>query len=248
MNRSFGLWNGFVAMSLLGQPASSAVGVRPAQAQDLQGAEARLKIASALDTQAANLVLKLAAKKDIKSLEKLSRSGATSNERLFAGYLLYCMDPHSFRSTFVRVFPESEHEIQAFVGLDLPVEPASEVNQISHPGVEWPIGFWAIESAMLTCVKAAEPTAVHRFMLFEGKGDGEIGEGLADDIMDLYVHNPDLIVRYWDDFKNHLGFIDELGGWYEASEIQKARDAYKALLGPSDSRLSIILKHFDQAH
>lgn len=207
-----------------------------------------MKIASALDTQAANLVLNLAAKKDFKSLERLSRIGRTSNERLFAGYLLYCIDPHHFRSTFVRVFPVSEQEIQAFVNLDLPNDPASEINQISYPGVEWPIGFWAIESAMLVCVKAAEPTAVRRFMLFEGKGDGEIGEGLADDIMDLYIHNPDLIVRYWDDFKNHLGFIDELGGWYEAPEIQKARDAYKTLLGPSDPRLPLILKHFEQAH
>lgn len=194
------------------------------------------------------MVLKLAAKKDFKSLERLSRSGRTSNERLFAGYLLYCLDPHRFCSPFVHAFPASEQEIQAFVDLDLPDDPASEVNQISHPGVKWPIGFWAIESAMLTCVKAAESTAVHRFMLLEGKGDGEIGEGLASDIMDLYIHNPDLIVKYWDDFKNHLGFLDELGGWYEAPEIQKARDEYKALLSPSDPRLPLILKHFDQTH
>lgn len=202
------------------------------------------------NVEAAQKVLGLASRGDLEGLQRTAKLSTAPNERLFSGYLLDHMDSVRFRTLFCNAFPSSERDAQAFVDLasDLPCDPKSEVNQVSRPDVKWPIEFWAIEKAMLACVKEGEPTAVHRFMLLDGKGDGEISEGLTSDFMELFIDHPDLIVGHWADFKNHLSFLDDLEGWREAPEAQKARETYKALLSPSDPRLPLILKHFEQTH
>lgn len=250
MNRSFGLWLSIVAMNLLGQVSPPTTPKKTENSRDLQDLELMLKAETASNTHIANQVLDLAAKKDLKGLSSLAHLGRTNNERLFAGYILYRLKPDAFRAPFAATFPVSDSDIAAFLrcGSSLPYNKERETNCVVRDGVKWTISFWDIEAAMLECVKAGEPEAVVRFYCLEGSGDGEIGEGLASDFMDLYTEHPDLVVKFWSIFRNHLDYLRGVDEWYDAETKEKTTARYRDLLAPNDPRLKSILAEIDHPY
>lgn len=192
---------------------------------------------------AARRVLELARRGRLQKLQQSAEHGQFFQERLFASYVLYRGNPSRYRNLFCKAFPVKPVEVDAFLRIysELPYDPAAEGNRVSHPSVKWPISFWDIEQAMLACVRTGHPDAVRRFMGLAGRGDGEVGEGLGSDIMDLFVLYPNLIVNHWPVFSQHLGFFDEWEAWYDEDQIRNARKTYKSLLKPSDARYSLIL-------
>lgn len=247
MNRSSGLWFAIAAMNLVGQVPPLTIPKKHESSSGVQDFEQILKAERALNTHIANRVLDLTAKKDLKGLSSLARLGRTNNERLFAGYALYRLKPDAFRASFIATFPVSDADIGAFLrcGSALPYNKERETECVVRDGVKWTISFWDIEAAMLECVKAGEPEAVVRFHCLEGSGDGEIGEGLDSDFMDLYVEHPDLVVRYWSIFHNGIDYLRGIDQWYDAETKEKTKTRYRDLLAPDDPRLKSILAEID---
>ncbi|HEU4951500.1 MAG TPA: hypothetical protein VFT46_06090 [Holophagaceae bacterium] len=247
MNRSLGLWLTIVAMNLPGQVLPAANPKESRGIKDLPDYERMLRAETDFNTRIANQILGLAARKDLKKLSSLAHSGRTNNERLFAGYILYRLKPNAFRASFEATFPVCDSDIGAFLdcGSALPYNKERETNCVVRPGVTWAISFWDIEAAMLECVKVGEPEAVVRFYCLQGSGDGEIGEGLASDFMDLYVEHPDLVVKFWSVFRNSIDYLRGIDAWYDAETKERTKSRYRDLLAPEDPRLKSILAEID---
>ncbi len=194
----------------------------------------------------AKRALNLAAQGQTEILKTKARFAKDPIERLFAAYLLYRVSPSANAGLLISAFPSNRKNTSRFIALNhtIPYSPQEEGAEFKHPKVKWAIGFWPIYHAFLEQVKTGDSVALKKFLLLRGHGDGEVGEGIASDIGELF-HEPAFVISHWGLLEPHKDFLRSVQNWVTAEEFKKIRQSYEQHLQPGDSRRAIILNLLD---
>jgi hypothetical protein len=189
---------------------------------------------------------KTAAKMDLDSLKSVAHGSVDPMERLISAYLLFKIDPISNKDLFTKSFPTSRVGVSRFLDLysSIPYSEKEGGNEYRHPKANWSIGFWSIYNAYLERVKAGDSVALRHFLQLDGHGDGEVGEGIASDISELF-QRPKFALAHWQVLEPHKEYLRSIKGWASDEGFNKIRREYSELLRPNDPRRAIILELLD---
>ncbi len=189
---------------------------------------------------------KMAAKKNYDALKSTAQTSSDPIERLISAYLLYKVDPNSNSDLFTRSFPATRAGVSRFLKLysSIPYSSAEEDQQYRYPNSKWSIGFWPIYHAYLERVKAGDPIALKRFLQLEGHGDGEVGEGIAQDIGDLF-QSPKFALDHWQTLNPYMGYLRSIKNWVSDEAFINIRRQYSEALPTTDPKRAKILELLD---
>jgi len=201
---------------------------------------------SSSDLNTAKQVMEIAGKHEWKAMQNLAQSANDPMKRLFAGYLLFRLDPKKYGSTFTKSFPETRSGISNFIILNqsIPYSKEWQTGEYRHPKAKWGIGFNSIFSAYRERVVAGDPEALRRFLMLKGLGDGAQGQAISSGIAELF-YDPGYVLDHWDLLEPHQAFLRSVKNWVSETQFLAIRKGFQERLNPSDPRLPLILSLLD---
>ena len=198
------------------------------------------------DLKVAKEICTLASQGEFPKLKILAKSSPSPTTRLFAGYVLYQSNKKSNARIFANVFPSTHQGALDFIKIyqSIPYSAKEEGNEYRHNNLKWTLGFWSIYHAYLELVKSDNNVALKRFLLLAGLGDGEVGEGISEDIANLF-YDPKFVLSNWSVLAPHKEFLRSVKNYTTPGQFSTIRNGYESALQPSDPRKTIILRLLD---